>query len=56
MTTSCKCDCMYWEGGRELKLKGTCRLGCLFFVEKTLLPQGFTIKTNERVLNGEGIQ
>jgi hypothetical protein len=27
--TSCKCDCMYWEGGRELKLQGTCRLGCM---------------------------
>jgi hypothetical protein len=30
--------------------------GLVSFVEKTLLPQGFDVKTNERVYNDEGIQ
>jgi len=30
--------------------------GIVSFVEKTLLPQGFDIKTNERVYNDEGVQ
>jgi len=30
--------------------------GLVSFVEKTLLPQGFEVKTNERVYNDEGIQ
>jgi hypothetical protein len=30
--------------------------GLVSFVEKTLLPQGFNVKTNERVYNDEGIQ
>ena len=30
--------------------------GLVSFVEKTLLPQGFDVKTNERIYNDEGIQ
>jgi len=30
--------------------------GLVSFVEKTLLPQGFDVKTNERVYNDEGVQ
>jgi len=30
--------------------------GLVAFVERTLLPQGFEVKTNERVYNDEGIQ
>src|SRR6266550_564747 len=30
--------------------------GLVSFVEKTLLPQGFEVKTNERIYNDEGIQ
>ncbi len=30
--------------------------GLVAFVEKTLLPQGFDVKTNERIYNEDGIQ
>ena len=30
--------------------------GLVTFVEKTLLPQGFDVKTNERVYNNDGVQ
>src|SRR5712691_3000047 len=35
--------------GRQLE-------GLVAFVEQTLLPQGFEVKTNERIYNDEGVQ
>jgi predicted RecB family endonuclease len=26
------------------------------FIEKALLPEGFEVKTNERIFNGDGVQ
>jgi hypothetical protein len=42
-------DIIMGSDGKQLE-------GLVSFVEKTLLPQGFDVKTNERVYNDEGIQ
>lgn len=40
----------------KMKADGKQLEGLVAFVEKTLLPQGFDVKTNQRIFNEEGVQ